>query len=430
MVLRMARSRLEGRATLVLVLVLGVLGLGGDRPPWAARRRPLPPINRMAQARVQIEDWPAEPSSPARADPARFAQALRGICGGMSPDRATRYAGWILEHASTFEVDPFLLGALVYREGRCRPDAESGERGSGLGLTLIHREMYAENLRRGVLRFSVRVNDRWETRERPADRFPFAGPRLVQAESNLYFAAALLRMWRDQHETVDRSFEQVPHRHYVSHWVYGDRVRGDRAEDEILTERRRLLELYGAHPGARPIEWGGITFGCPLDGCPRVISSWIGGEREGGARHHRGVDVESLPGERVRAVADGTVVFAGVDLPGAQNHVQVATPAEYERYPRDQLAAGGRYVCIRHAASGDRPSVRSCYMHLEEVHVRYGQTLRRGDQIGTVGRTGMRESAAHLHFELHTERLEDPSVILRGLLLGRRPPEPRRRGRR
>jgi murein DD-endopeptidase MepM/ murein hydrolase activator NlpD len=60
-------------------------------------------------------------------------------------------------------------------------------------------------------------------------------------------------------------------------------------------------------------------------------------------------------------------------------------------------------------------------MHLEEVHVAYPQRVRRGDVIGTVGRTGMRASAAHLHLEIRTSRVEDPSQILAGLLLGRMP---------
>lgn len=412
------------RLALLVLVGLGFLAMGSERPPWYARRRPLPPPNHIADARVHLADWPDEPDTPSAIDPVRFREALRAICGWMPPERAEGYAGWLLAYAHEFEVDPFLLAALVYREGRCRSDAENGDRGSGLGLTLIHREMYADNLRRGVLRFRVRVNDRWEERERQVDRFPFAGPRLLQPEPNLYFAAALLALWRDQHETVDASFEQAPHRHYVSHWVWGDRVRSDRDEDEILTDRRRLLEYYGAPTRARSIVWQGITFGCPLDGCPRVISSWIGSERDDGARRHRGVDVEALPSEPVRAVADGMVVFAGVDLPGGQNHVQLSTPAEYERYARDRLGAGGRYVCIRHEREGDLPSVRSCYMHLEEVHVRYGQALRRGDQVGTVGRTGMQESAAHLHLELATDQLEDPSEILYGLLLGHRDADP------
>ena len=406
-----------------ILAVLSVLCMASARPPWRARRRPGMRVNRIARSRVRIADWPREPATPGRIDRARFAEALRELCRWVRPGRSARYAGWVLDDAAAFEVDPFLIGALMWREGRCRARAENGERGSGLGLTLIHREMYAERLRRGAHRYRVQVDGRWVERVQRLDRFPFAGPRLLQPEANLYFTAALLAAWRDQHETVDRSFAQQPHRHYVSHWIWGDRVRSDRQEDRILTDRRRLLEYYGERP-SRTIEWGGVTFGCPLDGCPRVISSWIGSEREDGARHHRGVDVESLPGEPVRAVADGLVTFAGVDLPGAQTNRQVVGQEAFDAIPRASLAAGGRYVCVRHRREGHERSVRSCYMHLQEVRVRYGQRVTRGEQIGTVGRTGMRRSAAHLHLELHTERLEDPSEILYGLLLGRRESDP------
>lgn len=72
-------------------------------------------------------------------------------------------------------------------------------------------------------------------------------------------------------------------------------------------------------------------------------------------------------------------------------------------------------------------SLRSCYMHLEEVHVRYGEQVTRGADLGTVGRTGMERSAAHLHLELATDQLEDPAEILYGLLLGHRVGDPMRR---
>ncbi len=412
------------RVAIALIAVLSLLAMGNGRPPWTARRRPHPMPNRLAMARVAIADWPDEPASPETVDPERFAQALRRICGWMPPGRATRYAAMILEHAGAFEVDPFLVAALVYREGRCRYDAENGDSGSGIGLTLIDTRMYWENVRHGHLRYRVRENGQWIDRDRVVDRFPFNGPRLRVPETNVYFAAALLSMWRDQHASVDEAFDSVTHRHFVSHFVWGDRVRSDRQEDRILTERRRLLEYYGQPESATPIVWGGVTFGCPLNGCPRVISSYLGSEREGGERHHRGVDLESLPGEEVRAVACGTVVFAGVDLPGGQNNQQLRTMEEFEAVPRARLAAGGRYVCVRHPRPGDLHGVRTCYMHLEEVRVRYGDTVERGAILGTVGRTGMQTSAAHLHLELHTDRLEDPSEILYGLLLGHRESDP------
>ncbi len=415
---------MDRRVSFLLLFVLAIGLMGVERPPWHPRRRPHPRPNRLAMQRVRLAEWPDEPPSPEAVDPARFAEALRQICGWMPPGRATRYTGFILESAAEFEVDPFLLAALVYREGRCRSDAEEGERGSGLGLTLIDSRMYWDNVRHGTLRYHVHEDGRWVERTRQVDRFPFNGPRLSQPDSNVYFAAALLAMWREQAPSLREAFEQEPYRHFVSHFVWGDRVRSHRQEDRILTERRRLLEYYGAHSGMAPIAWGGVELGCPLGGCPRVISSYLGSEREDGARHHRGVDLESLPGEPVHAVADGLVVFAGVDLPGHQSHRQVRAASEYEEIGRQNLGAGGRYVCVRHRRPGDLPNLRSCYMHLSEVHVAYGDTVERGQIIGTVGRTGMERSAAHLHLELHTDHLEDPSEILYGLLLGDRDSDP------
>jgi murein DD-endopeptidase MepM/ murein hydrolase activator NlpD len=331
----------------------------------------------------------------------------------------------MLAYAAEFDVDPFLLGALAYRESRCDSNAEDLDGRGALGLTQIPRDVYAESLRGGTLRFSVLEGGAIAERTLNVDRFPFAGPRLLMAEPNVYFAAALLRMWRDQAETVNAEFEQVAHRHYVSHFIWGDRVRSDWEEERILTDRRRLLEYYGARSPYGLVDWHGVPLGCPLDGCPRAILSWLGDERDGGEREHRGIDVDSLPSEPVRAVADGFVYFAGVDLPGSLEHVQVARGGNWDAYDRDALGAGGRYVCIRHGGeSMGTPTLRSCYMHLETVELAYGDTVERGALVGTVGRTGMRTSAAHLHFELHSEeRLEDPSQILAGVLLGRLPAE-------
>jgi len=378
--------------------------------------------NRIATARVSLEEWPVEPASPAEIDVDRLGRSLDTMCDYVPPGRSLRYADWIVRYAQQFGEDPFLLGALVYRQtlGTCRPDYE-GPYG-GLGLTDIRREMYADDLRDGTLRYRVRQGGRWVDRSVRLDRFPFAGPRLRRAEENLYFAAALLSVWRDQHATVDEAFTQVPHRHYVSHFVWGDRVRSDRDEDRILTDRRRLLYHYGAVGAAEPLRRLGVLFGSPLDGAPRVVSSGLGSERDGGHRSHRGVDLESLPNEPVRAIADGRVVFAGIDLPGHQAHRPLRR-SQYDSVGDVELGAGGRFVCIAH----DRPEgdpLRSCYMHLRTVEVEFGQQAARGDIVGTVGRTGMRSSAAHLHLELHgRDELYDASQVLRGLIIGDPDPE-------
>jgi hypothetical protein len=415
-------------ACLVLALMsLVSLGAGVEKAPWRARRRPDTTHNRLAAERVKPADWAPEPQSPEVVDPDRFTRAIATLCNDPSPARATERAQLIREQATAAKLDPFLLGALVYRTSRCRSDKE--ELG-GLGLTLLPMAMYQGGFRGRSYQYHVREGDRWSLRELALPRFAFVPATLLRAESNLYFAAALLAMWRDQHESVDAAFEQVPHRHFVSHFIWGDRVKSARAEDRVLSDRRRLLEYYGTVKPAAPLVHRGIALGSPLDGAPRVVSSGLGFARGDGSRSHRGVDVESEFGEPVRAIADGMVTFSGVDLPGQRNHDQLA-PEVTNRYDRRALGHGGRYACVQHTPS-DGGFLRSCYMHLETVAVTYGQRVQRGELIGTVGRTGMKTSSPHLHLELlGPEGLHDPAEILRGHLIGTpvelEPPRKRRR---
>ena len=106
------------RLPLLLMLPLSLALMGHGNATWRARRRPMPNPNRIAMARIAIADWPDEPESPGEVDPARYAHAMQQVCGWMPDERAARFTGYILEQAAAFDVDPFLLGALVYREGR------------------------------------------------------------------------------------------------------------------------------------------------------------------------------------------------------------------------------------------------------------------------------------------------------------------------
>jgi len=83
---------------------------------------------------------------------------------------------------------------------------------------------------------------------------------------------------------------------------------------------------------------------------------------------HSAVDITLPAGTPVRAIADGSIAFAG-----------------------DQFF-GGRSVVIDHGGG-----VFSVYYHLKEFSVVEGRKISRGDRIGSVGSTG-RATGPHLHF--------------------------------
>ena len=64
----------------------------------------------------------------------------------------------------------------------------------------------------------------------------------------------------------------------------------------------------------------------------------------------------------------------------------------------------GNVVIVRHAfqESGQTKFVDSLYGHLDKIDVRYGQHVKRGQQLGTIG-TGGGIYPAHLHFEMRKD---------------------------
>ena len=158
--------------------------------------------------------------------------------------------------------------------------------------------------------------------------------------------------------------------------------------------RRRLLTSYGQ--AAEPVvRWGGIEIQSPLSGAPRKITSPVGDARDGGRRRHKGIDFASDRGEPVYAIADGVVAVAGPQM--KKGVTPDISAAEALKIPRNQIAVGGLFIMIDHDEGK-----RSAYMHLDTYLVRRGQRVQRGQLIGTVGRSGLTKSHAHLHFELRT----------------------------
>lgn len=100
------------------------------------------------------------------------------------------------------------------------------------------------------------------------------------------------------------------------------------------------------------------------------------GEFTTDAKGHTGIDLAAPIGTLVYAVADGTVIAAGI----------VKNSYGNEAY--------GNCVLISHQNSD-----YSFYAHMNSVSVRAGQKVVAGQEIGTVGNTG-NTTGPHLHFEI------------------------------
>jgi len=112
----------------------------------------------------------------------------------------------------------------------------------------------------------------------------------------------------------------------------------------------------------------------PVAGKRSSIGSFWGDVRDGGARSHEGIDIFAKKGTPVVAVCDG-VAYTGVG-------------------PR-----GGNYVWLR---SWDYPWT-AYYAHLDKHGVKNGQLVKKGDVLGTVGKTGnAKTTPPHLHFGIYT----------------------------
>ncbi len=349
--------------------------------------------------------WPREPSSPAEIDVARFALAIVRVCPRQTTtDAAPPIAEAALRHGEAFGVDPFLLAAVVQHQSACEPSRDDDW---GVGLTRIHPRIYAPDFVGRTYRHRRYVAGAFVEARIELPAVPLTREALRTVDGNLYFAAAFLSAWGAQCPHTDDLFDSAPHRHAVSHFIFGDRVRDAGPEDAIFTVRRRLLEHYGAVEDAAP-----AAIGSPLGGAPRLAISAPGEPRDGGRRLHRGVDFVSQEGERVVAAAAGRVIAAGLDR-GPGPLVTVAAPAAAV-LPRHSLGPRGLAVEILHPNG-----VTSLYAHLAAYKVAVGDEVEAGQLIGYVGRSGMHMSSAHLHFGVFRDGVAvDPRDHLGEQLLG------------
>lgn len=113
-------------------------------------------------------------------------------------------------------------------------------------------------------------------------------------------------------------------------------------------------------------------------------------EKRGG--YHTGQDLNGIGGENtdegepVQAAARGLVLYSG--NPGS---------------------GWGNVVVLAHRLPGSDDIIQTLYAHLAERRVRPGQTVGRGQQIGTIG-TADGAYLAHLHFEAISSRVQEAGM--------------------
>ena len=108
----------------------------------------------------------------------------------------------------------------------------------------------------------------------------------------------------------------------------------------------------------------GISLIRPVTG---TITSRFG-RRSGG--QHTGLDIANSTGTPIKAVADGTVIYAGYK------------------------GSYGRMIVIAHT-----DSVQTYYAHCSKLYASVGQSVKQGEVIATVGSTG-NSTGPHLHLEI------------------------------
>lgn len=122
----------------------------------------------------------------------------------------------------------------------------------------------------------------------------------------------------------------------------------------------------------------------PMTGRVRDPAGYVRNRGTSGAYPHGGCDIFAATGTPVVAAQAGTVVFTSVGRKGSYG---TKGSGSY-RF--------GTVVAIKHA-----DGYVTVYAHLHQKMVQRGARVTQGQQIGTCGQTGMFDTPAHLHFELH-----------------------------
>ena len=157
--------------------------------------------------------------------------------------------------------------------------------------------------------------------------------------------------------------------------ILGDpiRIKGPKAYKEVYSKKTlRNTKKAISNQNYKKWEW-------PTDGQP--INAF------NPASEKKGVDFLGAPGQQIRSIAKGKVIYAGEELEGY-----------------------GKMIIIKHDKN-----ILSVYGYQEEILVKEGQGVIAGESIGTMGMTGT--DSVKLHFEIRNNgKSIDPVIFLNSKL--------------
>lgn len=91
---------------------------------------------------------------------------------------------------------------------------------------------------------------------------------------------------------------------------------------------------------------------------------------------HKGIDIAASKNTNILASADGTVTYVGNDSDGY-----------------------GKYFIIYHGTDKEGVKISTLYAHCNKILVKKGDSVKRGDIVGLVGKTGC-ATGYHIHYEV------------------------------
>ncbi len=153
--------------------------------------------------------------------------------------------------------------------------------------------------------------------------------------------------------------------------------------NDALPEQKVLVIPNGIKPFVMPVvraytgpvpkgaKVGTGNFGWPTTGKLTSLFGQIVCSPRYGCQPHMGIDIANVPGTPIVAADSGYVAFAGWDRTGY-----------------------GKLVIINHGNG-----FVTLYAHMSAIFVQKGQSVAKGQRIGSIGKTG-NVTGYHLHFEM------------------------------